>query len=558
MHPMSSGFAVEVCALLTPAVADLADVLSHTWLPESLKNIGRQHSAQVDWSPAAWAIIVTFAVLFSFMLHQLMAFLYVECSTDGGGVGLRGICAAIPPNAMSPESPVPAANESYESVPDHEVPCPFLGPWVWSGKLVFIKQDAAGEMIVSCDIYPLVAKAQVEGNTIVFALDFPDREEREQWKGTLSEDRIHFEFLEQEREWCRLSQECVDFADRVKPLLRAEFLIQFLLTVVAVPIGYATSTCQGGTPDVLLLATIPILIRSKWIELNFFRRLARYFAREGSTVTKVKDALVMYGIVDIWNAFLSMAEVLDRMLDGLSLPVYFLCYSRIHIRLVQSFATSPKWFMRAVAPLADVTGLHGMSGFFLLLSSLYQHNEAVSNMEVVRNCGTLEVFFSQWNRSHPEHFIAGTNCLAANLDLVGLGAIASRVAKREWKPSVAWKQIDLAIGRALLEGCVQSQFSAEFLMLSGESLLKNPTVLASSLMSLFTTMKNGVAILQCGLVVARASDVPDWVPQKCILAKAFVGGIFIMCIGVLTGVKLIMSEVCQPHIWGLFTGCEPL
>merc|ERR1712227_1010821 len=50
--------------------------------------------------------------------------------------------------------------------------------------------------------------------------------------------------------------------------------------------------------------------------------------------------------------------------------------------------------------------------------------------------------------------------------LLGLGAIASRVAKREWKPSVAWKQIDLAIGRALLEGCVQSQFSAEFLMLS--------------------------------------------------------------------------------------------
>ena len=95
-------------------------------------------------------------------------------------------------------------------------------------------------------------------------------------------------------------------------------------------------------------------------------------------------------------------------------------------------------------------------------------------------------------------------------------------------------------------------------MLSGESLLKNPTVLASSLMSLFTTMKNGVAILQCGLVIARTSDVPDWYPQKRTLAKAFVGGIFIMCIGVLTGVKLIMSVVCQPHIWGLFTGCEPL
>ena len=90
---------------------------------------------------------------------------------------------------------------------------------------------------------------------------------------------------------------------------------------------------------------------------------------------------------------------------------------------------------------------------------------------------------------------------------------------------------------------MQSQFSAEFLILSGESLLKNPTVLASSLMSLFTTMKNGVAILQCGLVVARASDVPDWVPQQRTSAKAFVGGIFILCIGVLTGVKLIMSEV---------------
>ena len=41
-----------------------------------------------------------------------------------------------------------------------------------------------------------------------------------------------------------------------------------------------------------------------------------------------------------------------------------------------------------------------------------------------------------------------------------------------------------------------------------------------------------------------------WVPQERTLAKAVVGGVFIMCIGVLTGVKLIMSEVCQPHIWG--------
>lgn len=221
------------------------------------------------------------------------------------------------------------------------------------------------------------------------------------------------------------------------------------------------------------------------------------------------------------NFFLSKLEVLDAQSDGLTTAAAFFLDVSAKARFCASFSSNGP----VVHTVVSALGLPGLMFFFLLVA-------------VITQCGALVV--------------CG--------DISGGGKddkVPCEFAGFSIRPSKCVTHADIeratlsALARTLCEGIPQILLQGSMLMAVGQSLLQQPLLMISLVLSLFTSCR-------------KAHEVTR---NIALLSEYGMGFFFSLLTGSAAALWLllllaiwrtVMLQLCPCHVWGITSGCQVL
>lgn len=231
------------------------------------------------------------------------------------------------------------------------------------------------------------------------------------------------------------------------------------------------------------------------------------------------------------NFLLSKLEVLDTYSDGLTCAAAYFLSSEAKERFQASFMNSPSFVRLAV----DHLGLGGLMALALLTS-------------VIAQDGALLV--AQFGEAEDD--IA--------CDFAGFSISPSKVIVFDgpggvWVPLTA---VLSSLARTLCEGIPQILLQGSMLMAVGQSLLKQPLLVTSLGLSLFTSCRKAYEAARnaAGFVFLLGPHELRDPFVLCIVAVIWIALVALWLLLLLATWRVAMLQICPCHVWGISTGCQ--
>lgn len=315
--------------------------------------------------------------------------------------------------------------------------------------------------------------------------------------------------------WPRISQGYTAMVPKAEALLTDdeqqsrltwEAALSLVLAWVCAGIGLVWVQLQGTAPPFWLLIILAAAASLRTGVLEF--TLRPRFGQEPM------------GAWDILAFLLSKLDVQDAVGDGLAVAAAASLPMSAHQRFVDSFAHLPslQWAV-------DTLGLAGVVALALAYATWLQ-----AMLVILAGSGTK----------------GGRSVMA---EMAGMGALARGILVRGDEADSAARVFVLAITRVLAEAAPQALSQTSLLMAAGESILLQPVVLASVIMSL------GVMLIQIEEAVRGACLIEKGMDALFFRLGAI--GLVMLILGIATycGLKLYMTESCVSRLWGISSGC---